>query len=62
MPCEFSCLTGLLPGSKLNARLFHREVHPGSELPTVSVSGVELMDVQSLWLQVGSEFDTPSFM
>ncbi len=61
MPCEFSCLTGLLPGSKLNARLFHREVHPGS-CQLYRYPGVELMDIQSLWLQVGSEFDAPSFM
>ena len=62
MPCEFSCLTGLLAGSKLNAQLFHREVHPGWSCQLYRFTGVELMDVQSLWLQVGSDFDTPSFM
>ena len=59
MPCEFACLTGFLPGSKLNARLFHREAHQGCQL--YRFPGAELMDVQSLWVQVGAEFDTPSF-
>ncbi len=34
---EFSCLTGFLPGSELNARLFHGKARLGSEFPTVPV-------------------------
>ena len=53
MPCEFACLTGFLPGSKLNARLFHREATRGRSCQLYRFPGAELMDVQSLGSKLG---------
>jgi hypothetical protein len=40
---EVACVAGFLPGSELNARLFHGKARCGSEFPTVPVWCLEAM-------------------